>query len=263
MKKIVSLILVVMLGVLLCGCGEGGGSVTSKSTPTFTSDTDKVAYEIAKAVIDKGDENYIGCGDMKIITSDDIANFAESEKTVYIVMVYEYGDSVRGTVYAADFSGTTLLTDPIDMSSNLNSSVIYHPSDKVSQALGIMTTQEIAEKYAFEAACEYLMYYMKSMNYPYSIEVKEAYCTAQASGNQATYYFTVNFSAENALGNRVTQVIGNKEAVIAPAFRIISGKSMFGGVFGWYEENNTNAKNSSKSIKLDAKAIQDYVLDNY
>lgn len=284
MKKVVSLFLVLMLGVLLCGCGG----------PDFSTDEEKMVYALAEIVIDGSDEeydkDYFGkqdfdkdyfaiCDEVEVYTLDEVDRsvngFADdADKLVKIKLVYcgdkFWNDCYKERPVMGVFNGVELRELTYMNTEDMSLEQTFSVPDTVPEVLGIMGEREFFEDRAFDVACKYVLALMKSLKYPYTLELDDVYCYVnlerQASPFEgAEYYFSVLYSADNDLGNKKTSMVGNgKRSPVGYSYGArFSTIDDFQNTYYKFAEDEKYAKNQENCIKLDAKAIQKYVLDNF
>lgn len=117
-------------------------------------------------------------------------------------------------------------------------------------------------------ACDYLMEYMKQLKNPYTIEINRIDCYIKPSNRGLNQfhdevYFTVNCSAENNFGGKVTTIIGNYEGIeLDSDFTYDFIESIYADTW-YFVKDETYAKDQEDSFTLDAKEIQEYILENY
>ena len=104
---------------------------------------------------------------------------------------------------------------------------------------------------------------MDTLKNPYTIEVNSVDCYWEPP--YSNVWFTVNISAENSLGGKVTSNIGNvRLCPITPDSTDYMTDVMSKE---WYycekEPDCLYAKQQESSFRLDSTAIQEYILENY
>lgn len=270
MRKTVSLLLAFIMCLYCCACNSSDNGHNYEPT----TDEDKMAYEILRqAVPDYKSErvDVISCGPCKVYEN------------------YEGGTLVRATVYDEDMGiGSTaygLFDDTelreyfwygtgIDKMEELRKATEqmeyteFEVSQDVCDAVGVATYQETWESIATTMACDYLLEFMNYLKNPYTIEVNSVYCfhkpygVYQAGSLDDALYFTVNYTAENNIGGKVTTTIGNTEG----AGLEINSTSYVGSAYAgtlYFVEDETYARNQADSFLLNNEEIQEHILENY
>ena len=112
------------------------------------------------------------------------------------------------------------------------------------------------------------IFQLKQLKNPYTIEINRIDCYIKPSNSGLNQfhdevYFTVNCSAENNFGGKVTTIIGNYEGIELDSDFTYD---FIGSIYAdtWYfVKDETYAKDQEDSFTLDAKEIQEYILENY
>lgn len=267
MKKLIALLMAATMCLSLCACG--GNSFEP------TTEEDKISYAILKQAVSdykEAGENVKVCGPCKVYE-----NYEGS--TLVAVTLYEEGETGIGNRAYGLFDGTEIKeyiwfgtgiskmeelrknTDKLDCSS-------FDVSKEVCGALNIVTDREMWKTYATTMACDYLMEFMDYLKNPTTIEVNAVYCYVkpygvyQAGTLDEQIFFTVNYTAENSIGGKVTSTIGSNEN---------GGLSLYSTKYAnnryadstYFVKDETYAKKQSGMFSLDNAVIQEYILKNY
>ena len=265
MKKLVALILVAVMALSLCACGGG----SSNYTPTTPEDT--FAYEILKQAVpdykeDSGD--ILGCGPCKIyenykdgMTLVSAPLYSMSSKYgLQTNLAYGFFDDTGLKEYVWFGTGISQMEELRKGTADLEHTDFY-VSQEVCDAVKIDTYQTMWESLATPLAGEYLIAFMDYLKNPHTIEIHSVDCYINpftSSGTHNAIYFTVDYSAENSLGGKVSSTIGNIETNPLKLDSINSWNMNF-----HFAENETYAREQAGSISLDAEKLQEYVLENY
>ena len=263
-KKVLSVLLSATLLLSLCACGN-----------TASTDTRSPEEILSAALVEKGVKTFSDSG-YEILACEKVEFYDYNGQTLARTDLYYLnakGATMYDSIYGI-FDGTSLQnsytydTDETtfkELREFVKSATPteYEVTSTLCDSIGIQTYHDWWVDIFTDTVCTYLMHYMDTLKNPYTIEVNSVDCYWEPP--YSNVWFTVNISAENSLGGKVTSNIGNvRLCPITPDSTDYMTDVMSKE---WYycekEPDCLYAKQQENSFRLDSTAIQEYILENY
>lgn len=277
-KKVLSMLLLIAMLVLLCACGNNAEPIAEESgTPegTITEDTRTPEEIMSTALLEKGVEIFTAKGH-QILSCEKVDFYEYNGQTLAYTDLYYLNskgttkyDSIYGIFDASELQSSYTFEDNEETYKELRefkksaTSKEFEVTTAICDSVGIQTYHDWWVDLATNLACNYLMHRMDDLKNPYTIEVNSVDCYIEPEYNYV--WFTVTFTAENNLGGKVTATIGNTR--MNPIVKDSTDYMTNAMSDEWYycdkEPDSLYAKQQEDSFRLDATAIQEYILENY